>query len=87
MRRGGVSQKEFYALLTVVAHELAHLQQVKEKSRLGGKAHELDADYRAGIIIGRMINVDRRVTEETFKFFDETYVKAGSDFLFFSGTL
>jgi hypothetical protein len=47
-----IAPKKISALQVLIYHELAHLKQRKENSLLVGKAKELDADFRAGFLMG-----------------------------------
>ena len=47
MNKGG------YAVAGIMAHEFAHILQIKWDSRMSGRARELHADYLAGYYLGR----------------------------------
>jgi len=49
---GSIQLYKFNVLQALIYHELAHLKQFKDKSSLTGKERELDADYRAGYMMG-----------------------------------
>jgi hypothetical protein len=66
-------QDRFNAIVAVIAHELAHINQLKRDSRFSRvKYKELHADYMAGWTIGRLVKIEVKRIYFNLQDFDET---------------
>jgi hypothetical protein len=81
-------QKEYYASVVLLAHELSHISQAKYgTSAKTGKDYELEADKRAGAILRiahtplNEPDVPKEKLKEHFKFNDELF-QTGVNYLF-----